>query len=709
MNLCTGANQDWGSDIVINLDNAIYAFRSANTGINVRANMIHRVNDAQSDAYKTLASAYSNGNVPFHNFYELEGAGSEYKGFDAQYTFDVTGHLNENEDVYIYNWNPNTKKFCWTDTFRTNPWYDSTGNKRVVTWPMAGVDCLRLAVTEMLPDEICEENYNGGNESGYNCYIDDKWFSQSISIDLSVCQNNADINQRILAVLDEGIAHYSTTQDKQDRESIVSDGRATYLNFYSYSGNDEIEIEKETIKAIFTKLSLGQGSNTDRPDLGINFNGTSYFFSNSDADVDVREFLIHEDNNTDSNAYKTFTSVYDAGNLPVFTFYAMNGVGNEYKGFDANYIFDVTGKMQENQMMYTYCWNENAGKFMRMGSTSTNKNFNYKGEECITAWGGASTDGLYLLTSKELPDDILLGNNGGDGDWKSSNLTVDVSSVVDSAGLNAAILNAVQTTDIPLADLNQLWIHFSSNSSLDLSSYTISESTIKTLVTAIDGDETIENYSNNKSVAIVYRRNNYVFWTKDAARDVNFKSYIEKTTDSTISDTITGAFGDHPIPEYDLYEMSGAANRGEYKGFEYREEMDCALNQENSDVNLYYWDENAKMFEYWGNTKTNYPTYFVNGIQDGKYVAVYGTLPESIVKSDVGDPGLGDVNGDDAVTAADALCILKHLAGIHMDCFFDEVADTNLDGSVTAADALAVLKHLAGIENIPGYENVEGN
>lgn len=457
MNLCTGANQNWGPDIVINLDNAIYAFGSANTGIDVRANMIHRVNDTQSDAYKTLASAYSNGNVPFHNFYELEGVGSEYKGFDAQYTFDVTGHLNENEDVYIYNWNPNTQKFCWTDTFKTSSWYDSTGNKRVVSWPMAGVDCLRLAVTEKLPDAICEAN-----------------------------------------------------------------------------------------------------------------------------------------------------------------------------------------------------------------------------------------------------------NNGGNGDWKSDNLTVDVSSVTDSAGLNAEILKAVQTTDITLADLNQLWIHFDSDSSLDLSSYTISESTIKTLVTAIDGDDTIDNCSNKKSVAIVYGRNIYVFWTKEAARDVNFESYIKKTTDATISNTITGAFGNDPVVEYDLYEMSGVANIGEYRGFEYRQEIDCSLNQENSDVNLYYWDENAKMFEYWGNTKTNHPTYFVNGIQDGKYVAVYGTLPESIVKPNVGDPGLGDVNGDDTITAEDALCILKDLVGIQMDCYFAEAADTNLDGSVTAEDALAVLKHLVGIEPLPGYENIEG-
>lgn len=57
---------------------------------------------------------------------------------------------------------------------------------------------------------------------------------------------------------------------------------------------------------------------------------------------------------------------------------------------------------------------------------------------------------------------------------------------------------------------------------------------------------------------------------------------------------------------------------------------------------------------------------------------------------------LGDVNGDGAVTAADASEILKAVVGLR-DAVANEVGDFNGDGSVTSADAAAILKSVIGL------------
>lgn len=57
----------------------------------------------------------------------------------------------------------------------------------------------------------------------------------------------------------------------------------------------------------------------------------------------------------------------------------------------------------------------------------------------------------------------------------------------------------------------------------------------------------------------------------------------------------------------------------------------------------------------------------------------------------------GDANGDRAVTAEDALGILKAVVGITEDGFQEEAADVTKNGIVSAEDALLVLKYVVGI------------
>ena len=61
---------------------------------------------------------------------------------------------------------------------------------------------------------------------------------------------------------------------------------------------------------------------------------------------------------------------------------------------------------------------------------------------------------------------------------------------------------------------------------------------------------------------------------------------------------------------------------------------------------------------------------------------------------------LGDADGNEKITAADALAILMYVAKIPRDTFNKEAADCNKDGKVTASDALTVLQHVAHIITI---------
>jgi hypothetical protein len=59
---------------------------------------------------------------------------------------------------------------------------------------------------------------------------------------------------------------------------------------------------------------------------------------------------------------------------------------------------------------------------------------------------------------------------------------------------------------------------------------------------------------------------------------------------------------------------------------------------------------------------------------------------------DVGTPGVGDLNGDNQITPADAAIALQIAAtGAH-----DDAADVSGDGCVTSLDALMILQVAAG-------------
>lgn len=58
---------------------------------------------------------------------------------------------------------------------------------------------------------------------------------------------------------------------------------------------------------------------------------------------------------------------------------------------------------------------------------------------------------------------------------------------------------------------------------------------------------------------------------------------------------------------------------------------------------------------------------------------------------------LGDINGDEQVTAQDASLVLQHVAGKQkIEDHVTNIADINKDGSITAGDASLILQHVAG-------------
>ena len=55
---------------------------------------------------------------------------------------------------------------------------------------------------------------------------------------------------------------------------------------------------------------------------------------------------------------------------------------------------------------------------------------------------------------------------------------------------------------------------------------------------------------------------------------------------------------------------------------------------------------------------------------------------------------IGDVNGDTAITAADAMAIARYVAKLTNE-INDRIADVNGDGVVTASDATMILRYVA--------------
>ena len=57
---------------------------------------------------------------------------------------------------------------------------------------------------------------------------------------------------------------------------------------------------------------------------------------------------------------------------------------------------------------------------------------------------------------------------------------------------------------------------------------------------------------------------------------------------------------------------------------------------------------------------------------------------------------LGDVNGDNTVDIADAVCIASYIAGKATPTFYEIVADTNGDGIIDIADAVHIIDFVIG-------------
>lgn len=72
------------------------------------------------------------------------------------------------------------------------------------------------------------------------------------------------------------------------------------------------------------------------------------------------------------------------------------------------------------------------------------------------------------------------------------------------------------------------------------------------------------------------------------------------------------------------------------------------------------------------------------------------TLVNPVVKYSGEDLRIGDVNGDGVVDIADAVALLRYLAGYVDESTIPANGDFNGDGAVDIADAVALLRYLAG-------------
>jgi len=101
-------------------------------------------------------------------------------------------------------------------------------------------------------------------------------------------------------------------------------------------------------------------------------------------------------------------------------------------------------------------------------------------------------------------------------------------------------------------------------------------------------------------------------------------------------------------------------------------------------------DTKAKVKVYGG---INHGFYAVATDQAGNKEEKEPTRESSLIVNAI----LGDINGDEQVTAQDASLVLQHVAGKQkIEDHVTNVADINKDGSITAGDASLILQHVAG-------------
>ena len=80
-----------------------------------------------------------------------------------------------------------------------------------------------------------------------------------------------------------------------------------------------------------------------------------------------------------------------------------------------------------------------------------------------------------------------------------------------------------------------------------------------------------------------------------------------------------------------------------------------------------------------------------------------GVCIDLVVTMDAGLPKDGDINGNGAVTLADAIYLTKHVAGMSGYETLSADGDINGNDAVTLADAIYLAKHVAGMS---GYETL---
>ena len=98
------------------------------------------------------------------------------------------------------------------------------------------------------------------------------------------------------------------------------------------------------------------------------------------------------------------------------------------------------------------------------------------------------------------------------------------------------------------------------------------------------------------------------------------------------------------------------------------------------------------------------PIYDDDGNCTGYVELAVTTCNAAFTVNDTGGlPKTGDINGNDAVTLADAIYLAKHVAGMSGYETLSADGDINGNDAVTLADAIYLAKHVAGMS---GYETL---
>lgn len=88
-------------------------------------------------------------------------------------------------------------------------------------------------------------------------------------------------------------------------------------------------------------------------------------------------------------------------------------------------------------------------------------------------------------------------------------------------------------------------------------------------------------------------------------------------------------------------------------------------------------------------------TWYASAGASGFYITINGPVTDQLDNNFV----KGDADGDGKLSAADAICILRHIVGkLTMDSSAMRRADFNGDGNVSAVDSACILRHLVGID-----------